>query len=125
MLLGHLAQSNLMRQIDYLKVENQMLRSKLGKRVNVSASEKRRLLNLGLPLNGGIRYFISIVSYSTFRKWATNGVSTNKQLKRGRKRTPEEIRELVVKLAKKIIGDTLAFLENLKNSESKASLEIQ
>jgi len=32
LLLGHMVHSNLIRQIDYLKVENQILRSKLGKR---------------------------------------------------------------------------------------------
>lgn len=100
MLLGHIVHSQLMRQIDYLKVENRILRSKAGKRINVTASEKQKLLKYGLPLNGSIRHFISIVSYSTFRKWVTNGVSGNKKVKRGRKRTPEEIRELVVRLAK-------------------------
>ena len=68
--------SNLVKQIDYLKVENQILRSKLGKkRVSLSLSEKQRLIKYGLPLGGSIKRFISIVSYSTFRRWISNGVS--------------------------------------------------
>ena len=114
-LLGHVVHSNLMRQIDYLKVENQILRSKTGKRVNVSACEKRKLLKYGLPLNGSIRHFISIVSYSTFRKWATQGIPINKKnATRGRKRTAQEIRELVVKLAHENIWGYTKILGELK-----------
>jgi len=68
LLLGHMVHSNLVKQIDYLKVENQILRSKLGKRVTLSPSEKQRLIKYGLPLGGSIKRFISIVSYSTFRR---------------------------------------------------------
>lgn len=115
MLLGHVVHSQLMRQFDYLKAENQILRSKLGKRVNLMDSEKRKIIKFGLPLNGSIRNFISIVSYSTFRKWVNNGISHNKQInqKRGRpKITAQGIRELIVRLAKennwgytKILGE--------------------
>jgi putative transposase len=91
-----------MRQIDYLKVENQILRSKLGQRVNVTKAERRRLIKYGLPLGGNIRNLISIVNYSSFRRWVRNSVSedTKSNTKRGRPKTPQEIRELVVKLAK-------------------------
>ena len=100
-LLGYFVQSNLMRQIDYLKVENKIMRSKLGKRVYCTPEEKRRLVKFAKPLGPSIRYFISIVSYSTFRKWIKGGITTGrKNIRRGRKRKPEEIRELVVKLAK-------------------------
>ena len=99
-LLGHMVQSNLVRQIDYLKAENQILRGKLGRIVSTTPAEKRKLIKYGLPLNGDIRRFINIVSYSTFRKWVNNGVCSNRGCKRGRKRTSQEIRELVVRLAK-------------------------
>ena len=90
-----------MRQIDYLRVENKILRGKLGKRVYVTPEEKRRLVKFAIPLGASIKDFASIVGYTTFRKWITGGVPVGrKYAKRGRKRTPEEIRELVVKLAK-------------------------
>ena len=100
LLLGHLVHSRPVRQLDYLKVENRILRSKAGKRVSITLNEKRRLLKYGLPLGGSIKEFISIVGYSTFRRWANGSLSYNKNNgPRGRKRKPEEIRELVVKLA--------------------------
>ncbi|MBU0479123.1 integrase core domain-containing protein [bacterium] len=100
-LLGHLVHSNLMRQIDYLKVENQILRSKTNRRINLNPSEKQRLVKYGLALGGDIKRFINIVSYTTFRNWVNNGVSSNKNIsKRGRPRSHREIRDLVVKLAR-------------------------
>ena len=59
----------LVRQIEYLRVENQILRSNLGRRVNVTPSERRRLIKFGLALKSDIRNLMSIVSYSTFRRW--------------------------------------------------------
>ena len=101
-LLGHLVHSNLMRQIDYLKVENKILRSKAKKRISTTPAERRILIKFVLPLGGDIKRFISIVSYSTFRHWINNGVcnKTNHKTKRGRPRTKHEIRDLVVSLAK-------------------------
>jgi len=114
-LLGHLMHSNLMRQIDYLRTENQILRSKLGKRVHLSPSEKRKIIKYGLPLNGDIRRFINIVSYSTFRKWVNNGVCYNRKYKTGRKKTALEIRELVVRLAKENKWGYTRILGEIKN----------
>ena len=102
-LLGKMVQSDLVRQIQYLKVENQILRSKAGKIVTTTASEKRRLVKFGLPLGGKIKDVISIVSYSTFRRWVNDGVSgkSKKIPKRGRpKKTTQEIIDLVVRLAR-------------------------
>jgi len=78
--------SNLVKQIDYLKVENQILRSKLGQKVNLTNAERQRLIKYSLPLGGGIRSLLSIVSYSTFRRWFNNGVSGNKVSARGRRK---------------------------------------
>jgi len=55
---------------------------------------------LEMPLRGQIKRIISIVSYSTFRRWIAEGV-TKKQLKRGRPRkTTQEIIDLIVRMAK-------------------------
>ncbi len=102
-MLGKMVQSDLVRQIQYLKVENQILRSKAGKRVTTTTSEKRRLVKFGLPLGGKIKDVVSIVSYSTFRRWVNDGVSGKgkKRPKRGRPRkTTQEIIDLVVRLAR-------------------------
>jgi putative transposase len=99
-LIGRMVHGELVRQIEYLKVENQILRGKLGRRINLKPSEKRRLIKFALPLGSSIKEFMSIVSYSTFRKWVKNGVCNNHKAKRGRRRTPKEIQDLVVRLAR-------------------------
>jgi len=99
-LLGKMTHSNLIRQIEYMKVENEILRAKLPKRITTTPAEKRRLIKYGLPLHGQIKDAISIVGYSTFRRWIAEGVS-RKPLKRGRpRRTQQEIIDLIVRMAK-------------------------
>ena len=51
-LVGKMVHSDLVRQMEYLKVENQILRSKLGRRISVTPSERRRIVKYGLPLGG-------------------------------------------------------------------------
>jgi len=101
-LVGKLVHSSLVRQLEYLKVENEILRHKVKGRIKVTPSERRRLIRFGLNLNGDIRRFISIVSYTTFRRWVREELNQRpkKIPKRGRPRTSYEIRQLVIKLAK-------------------------
>ena len=85
-LLGNMTHGNLIRQIEYLKVENEILHSKLPGRITTTPAEKRRLIRYGLPVGGQIKNVISIVSYSTFRRWVAGGVTNKKEPKRGRPR---------------------------------------
>jgi len=52
-LLGELAQPRLMREIQYLRVENEILRSKCPKRITATADEKYRLIRLPDPVPRG------------------------------------------------------------------------
>ena len=70
--LGKMIHADLIRQIEYLKVENGILRSKLGKQVRTSYHEKMKLIRYGLRIGGSIKQLISIVNYSTFRRWVTD-----------------------------------------------------
>ncbi|MBU1863178.1 MAG: integrase core domain-containing protein [Candidatus Omnitrophica bacterium] len=102
-LLGQTVQSELMRQIQYLTVENNILRSKCPDRITTTADEKKRLLKFGLPLGGKIKGIINIVNYSTFRRWATDGETAKgeKVDRRGRtKMTSQEIIDLMIRMAK-------------------------
>jgi len=128
-LLGRMTHSNLIRQVEYMKVENEILRSKLPKRITTTPSEKRRLIKYGLPLRGQIKGIISIVSYSTFRRWIAEGV-TKKQLKRGRPRkTTQEIIDLIIRMAKENklwgYGRILAELKKLNVSRlSRSAIKL-
>ena len=100
-LLGKLVHSELIRQIEFLKVQNEILRSKTSRRITVTPSERRRLLKFGLPLRGDLKKMLTIVGYSTFRKWASQKVEVNKPgTKRGRPKTAAQIRELILKMAR-------------------------
>jgi putative transposase len=100
-LLGRMSDSNLISQIEYMKVENEILRSKLPKRITTSPAEKRRIIKYALPLGGQIKHVISIVGYSTFRRWVADGVTNKKPAKRGRPRkTTQEIIDLIIRMAK-------------------------
>ena len=99
-LLGRMVYPDLMRQMEFLKVEHEILRSKCPERITTTADEKYRLLKYGLPLGGALKNMISIVHYSTFRRWVTCDPRV-KEDKRGRPRTtPKEIIDLIILMAK-------------------------
>ena len=68
-LLASLSRQELARQVTYLRAENQILRSKLPDRITLSNQERRKLVRHGKKLGARIKEVISIVSYSTFRRW--------------------------------------------------------
>jgi len=102
-LLGRVTQENLTHQIEYLKVENEILRKRVGRSIRPTPIERKKLVKFGTPLGKDLRDIITIVTYETFLLWARN-YKRNKSLerinKRGRPKTLEEIRKLVVRLAK-------------------------
>ncbi len=101
-LLGKAAHSNLVRQIEYLRVENQILRSRLTKKVYTTPSERRRLLRFGQVLGKDIQHCVSIVNYRTFLRWvheSKNHTSIPRK-KRGRPRTQKEVEALICRFAK-------------------------
>ncbi len=97
-------QADLRRQIQYLKAENEVLRSKIEGPVRVTPEERARLVRLAKPLGAAIKALVSIVSPRTILRWihASDKRRPKKQKGRkpGRPRTPEQIRRLVLKLAK-------------------------
>jgi hypothetical protein len=52
----------LTRQLQYLKAENQILRSRLPKKLSVTAQERQTLLRYGAPPGAAIKELISIVT---------------------------------------------------------------
>ncbi len=103
-LLASVTRQELARQVAYLKEENKILRARLPLRLVATPQEKRRLLKFGRKLGVQSRDLISIVSYQSFVRWIREkeAAHTAKQTARkpGRPRTSDEIRELVLKLAR-------------------------
>lgn len=129
-LLGRLTQENLTCQIEYLKVENEILRKRTGRCIRPTAVERRRLLKFGAPLGKEIKNIISIVRYETFQLWVRRYKrkrEPEKIKRRGRPKTLKEMRLLVVRLAKENSWGYVRILGELKklgiNRLSKSSVK--
>jgi putative transposase len=95
-------QKELASQIRYLKIENQILRSKLPSRVQVTAQERNKLVKFCSKLGKALGELVTIVHPDTLRRWIRESKKADKRnpAKRGRPRTQEEIRKLIIKLAR-------------------------
>jgi hypothetical protein len=71
-LLACATRQELARQVQCLKVENEILRSKLPRKLTVTSDERRRLVRVGRKLGTAIKGLITIVSPRTFAQWVRN-----------------------------------------------------
>lgn len=69
LLIAGATQKELARQVCCLKVENEILRSKLPSKVTVTAKKKNRLAKLSANLGSAINDLVSIVHPDTLRRW--------------------------------------------------------
>jgi putative transposase len=103
LLLARLTDRQLAAVVQYLKVENDILRSNLPKRVTVTAREKQRLLKFGRPLRSAIKHVITIVTPRTFLRWVNGDGPRNRSAAPrrapGRPRTAADMRDLVHRIA--------------------------
>jgi hypothetical protein len=60
---------DLAKENDYLRQENKILPSKLGKRVPLTETDRRTLVRYGIPLKGRLREVISVVCPETLLAW--------------------------------------------------------
>ena len=95
------------RIIDYLQVENQVLREKLGKkRILLNDDQRRRLAVKGKVLGRKLLHGLAtIVTPDTILRWHRQLVAkkwdySDRRGKVGRPRTPEEVAVLIVRMAK-------------------------
>ena len=100
---GRLVHGDLVRQIEYLTIENEILRAHIPKqRLRVTPQERTRLLQFGQAVGGDLRHLIKVVQYTTFQRWVRDLArgAAPPLSKRGRPRTPQEIRHLLLRLAR-------------------------
>ena len=102
LLIATASKNELARQIKYLKVENEVLRSKLPGRITVTVKERSRLVRFGQKLGSALRGLVTIVTPDTIVRWIREEREGKGRtpVKRGRRRTSQEICLLVVKLAR-------------------------
>jgi putative transposase len=99
--LARCSRNQLIRQIEFLKAENEMLRERVSKYgIRTTPAERKRLLKLGAAVGPGLHKLITIVAHSTYTRWLRdlNKKPTKKHI--GRPRTADAIRELVLKIAR-------------------------
>jgi putative transposase len=123
-ILADATRRELARQVQYLKVENQILRAKLPKRITVTPAERTRLIRFGKPLGSAIRALITIVTPRTFSRWVQVVAKKRRPAKRGR---PPLIalRDLVVMIARKTgFGYTKVLGEIKKLTRRKVSRQF-
>lgn len=106
-LLASLTRQELAQQIRFLKAENEILRSKLPTRVTLDNRERKTLVKHGKKLGGKIKDVMTIVSYSTFRRWVRKMEGNEpKPAKRsakkgaGRPKIEEDVRDTIIRIRK-------------------------
>ena len=86
-----------------LKAENQILRSKLPKSIEFTPKDREKILKHGKPLGGKIRQLLTIISYSTFRRWVRESEDGTAKPKKkssrgGRPRIEEPLEDAIVRV---------------------------
>lgn len=92
-------QHDLRQQVQFLKAENEVLRSRLPMVIRTTRQERRRLIKLGKPLGCALKDLITIVKPQTFTKWMLRERKNRRQIRHrrpGRPRTNEHIRRLII-----------------------------
>jgi len=103
-ILASMTDRKLAQMVEYLKEENRILRSRLPRNITVTPRERNRLVKLGKKLGSAINELISIVTPRSFARWVVGDrIPKRRRVDRkpGRPRTGEEIRELILRLARK------------------------
>jgi putative transposase len=106
LLVARLTNKELVEAVQFLKVQNKILRSKLPRVVTTTRKEQKLLVKLGKALGAAVKELISIVSYRTYLRWKAaekkgkgKGKDKKKAPNKHPHRTPEEVRELVIRMA--------------------------
>jgi putative transposase len=97
--LARCTRNQLIRNIEFLKAENEILLKRYVRHhVVVSHEDRARLIKLGDAIGPDLKRLITIVRYDTYLRWVRRAKDLVPK-KRGRARKPNEIRELVIKIA--------------------------
>lgn len=98
-LLAGSTENELRQQVLFLKTENRMLRSRIPHKIHLKARERKRLIELGLPIRSAVRSLISVVTYRSFCRWTQSKPVQSGLRKGGRPRTARVTRDIIIRLA--------------------------
>ena len=93
-LIASATDRELAKDVQFLKEENKILRSRLGTEVHTRPDERQRLLLFGKALGRAIEELITIVSVSTFYRWCRDEKDGKKTPNpKGGQRNPDHRRD--------------------------------
>lgn len=124
------SQKELVRQFNYLKVENEILRGKLPKRITVTPAERQRLVRAARKLGPMLKQLVTIVHPKSALRWLREDRKGYVPLRRGRRGKPIELLRLVIKLTQennwgfdRILGELYKLrIRNISKSSIKRIL---
>ncbi|MCA9249459.1 MAG: hypothetical protein KDA42_20215, partial [Planctomycetales bacterium] len=101
-LIASATDNQLAKYVEYLKEENKVLRARIPGQIHTKPEERERLLKYGKVIGRAIEELITIVSPATFYRWVRDEKNPKPKTKnpKGGQRKPEEIRALVIEVAK-------------------------
>lgn len=120
------SENDLRRQIQYLKAENEILRSRIDRQIRVTPAERHRLMRLAKPLGAALKVLVTIVKPDTVLRWIREADRKQPVKRRGarepgRPRTADDIRELVIRIARETGWGYTRILGELRKLDIKIS----
>jgi helix-turn-helix protein len=98
--LARCSRNELIRQIEFLKAENEMLRKPVPHRcIYLKDEERERLITLGQAIGDKVRHLITIVRPQTYCSWLRKLGNLVPRKRVGRPKTPAEIQKLILRIA--------------------------
>jgi putative transposase len=113
----------LAKYVQFLKEQNRMLRDRIEGPIRVTPRERRRLLKYGRDLGPAVKELLTIVTPRAFARWMSgerDGAEARPARKAGRPRTPQKVRDLVVRIA----GETGFCSEKVRGELTKLGVTI-
>ena len=100
-MLARCTRNELIRHIEFLKTENEMLRARIPyQKITLTPVERARLLKLGEAIGPAIKQLLSIVTHQTYLRWRRMIAKQPPRWRMGRPKTPPEVEALVLKIAR-------------------------
>jgi putative transposase len=100
-MLAQCSRNHLIRQIEFLKAENEILRKRVKSEfIKMRPEERHRLLELGKAIGPALRHIITVVSYNSYLRWVRDEKQEKPKPRWGRPPKGDDLRDLVVKIAR-------------------------